>query len=138
VRSLIAILVGIFVSGVAYSSQPSMIIIITHNDVETTNLDTLRQMGVNSYSLNIHGPNNLLKRLNTGNTTTDEVLLRQQLLQKLSTITEEERLSFFRPSILIKELGITKLPVAIYNNGEEVAYGVTDFLDALDIWEKTR
>ena len=130
-------ILALFSSGIAHADYPSMIIIITHDDVETHNLDSLRELGINGYSLNIHGPAKLMKRLND-NVSTDEEQLKIEILGKISTITEEEKLSFFRPSILIKQLGIKKLPVVIFNNGEEIIYGVTDFLDALNIWEETR
>ncbi len=136
-RAALVCIYALFSYGVAHADYPSMIIIITHDDVETHNLDSLRELGINGYSLNIHGPAKLMKRLND-NVSTDEEQLKKEIIGKISTITEEEKLSFFRPSILIKQLGIKKLPVVIFNNGEEIIYGVTDFLDALDIWEETR
>lgn len=134
---VLAILVAFIFPSVSVAAYPSMVIIISHDSVETSNLEALRNLGVVGYSLNIHAPTKLLERLND-NQTTDVQQLKEEVLGKIKNITEEEKLSFFRPAILIKQLGIKKLPVVIYNNGEEIAYGVTDFLEAIDIWEKTR
>lgn len=136
-KAAIVCILALLISGIAHAEYPSMVIIITHDDVKTQNLDLLREHGISGYSLNIHGPAKLMERLND-NVSTDEKQLKAEILGKLDTITEEEKLSFFRPSILIKQLGIKKLPVVIFNNGEEIIYGVTDFLEALDIWEETR
>lgn len=120
-----------------FADQPRMIVIITHDDIKATNRDTLRQMGILAHSLNIHAPRDFIAYLKDFEPQSQEID-EQIILQRLRTITEEQKMSFFRPAYIIRELGIQKLPVAIFDEGEEIAYGVTDFVEALRIWEQTR
>jgi len=135
---IIALCMCLFFWLPASASEPlKMVIIITHDDVKTSNRDVIRSMGIVAHSMNIHAPREVAKYLNDHNAISQEDGERI-IRERVQNLTEEEKISFFRPAYIIKKLGIKKLPVVIYDSGEEIVYGVTDFVQAVKIWEQTR
>lgn len=131
----IAFLSLIAVSTVSAAAQPESMLLISLGDRPTTGVDEIEALGIKVLVLDVSVPQKILDALIVDLPNTEEAAI-AEVRARASQISAQEGANFLHPMVLIKQWSLSKLPALVFNNGESVIYGMTDFEQALSIWQE--
>jgi len=124
---------------------PKSMILITFNKRPAENIDTVRDLGANPKWFNLDGANNIRAHLlaavpehlrtlrNPSQDIIDEVGI---ILRKAASRLNPTDKYSVMVGLYIDHWDLHRVPAMVFDEGESVIYGVTDFEKALSIWQE--
>ena len=115
------------------NALPTSMILLTVSDRPPSNLAIVNKQGITAVSLNLSRPSEIKAWLEK-DLPNDSALAMQRVAEQARAITTIDLMTFFHPAILIYRWDVKQLPALVFNDGEAVVYGVTNFSEALSHW----
>jgi len=115
------------------STLPTSMILLTVSDRPPSNLQLVNQQGITAVSLNLSRPSEIKAWLEK-DLPHDSDRAMQQLAEQARAITAMDLMTFIHPALLIYRWDLKQVPALVFNDGEAVVYGVTNFSEALSHW----
>lgn len=128
-------------SNLAYASNDEVVYFLGNNHLVATNKDSMDGFKVNS--LNLDGQHNLEKLLVEGidvkKLSPEEMKIAEiEVNKKLEELDKSIIQKAFMPLLLAAKFDIKKIPAFVFDEGAAVVYGVTNTIEAIQIYETWR
>ncbi|RUM93756.1 MAG: hypothetical protein DSZ28_06680 [Thiothrix sp.] len=150
-KSVLFVIISLNLLAPAYARSqsgavmPESMTLITFNGRLAKNIHIVRKWGVDPKWFNLDGANNIRAHLyaavpehlrtlrNPSQDTIDKVGV---ILRKAATRLNPIDKNSVMVGLYIDYWGLQRVPAMVFNEGESVIYGVTDFEEALIIWQE--
>ncbi len=116
---------------------PHTMTLITYNGRPAVNVEAARALGIAVQSLNLDALSNIAAFLlqDVPRDPEQEKEAVALIQSRIDDINPNDLASVFRAQLYAKRWDIRRVPALVFNQGEAVLYGITDFEQALEIWQ---